>query len=182
MVQKQRGEYFHLRRRFEPTSVALVIVAKSPPISGKYFYDPDGKVSEPLFSALMKQLSIEPETKFRGLTEFQRQGWALVDATYDPVNAHDKRGRDLVIDRGYPELCSDLTRLLATRWSKVPLVLIKANVCKLLDPRLEKDGFNVLNKGRIVYFPSSGRQRDFDRQFREIVPQALRDEGLDVEP
>jgi hypothetical protein len=32
------------------------------------------------------------------------------------------------------------------------------------------DGFNVLNNGRVVYFPSHGRQRDFDRQFREIAP------------
>jgi hypothetical protein len=59
--------------------------------------------------------------------------------------------------------------LLATRWNGVPLVLIKANVCKLLEPKLNEDGFNVLNKGRIVYFPANGRQRDFDRQFREIL-------------
>ena len=178
MVQKQRSEYLYLRRKFEPTSVTLVIVAESPPTSGKYFYDPDGKVSEPLFSALMKQLGIQPKTKFEGLCEFQKRGWALIDATYDPVNAHDERGRDLVIDRDYPELCGDLKRLLATRWNGVPLVLIKANVCKLLEPKLKEDWFNVLNKGRIVYFPSNGHQRDFDRQFREIVPQTLRGDGL----
>ena len=82
-----------MRREFEPTSVTLVIVAKSPPTSGKYFYDPDGKVSEPLFNALMKQLGIQPKTKFEGLREFQKRGWVLVDATYEPVNAHDKRDR-----------------------------------------------------------------------------------------
>ena len=182
MVQKQRSEYLHLRRRFEPTSVKLVIVAELPPTSGKYFYDAGGKTSEPLFNALMKQLGIQPETKFEGLSRFQKRGWALVDATYDPVNAHDERGRDLVIDRDHPELCGDLKRLLAARWSEVPLVLVKANVCKLLEPKLKGDGFNVLNKGHIVYFPSSGRQRDFDRQFREIVPQALRGEGPNAEP
>ncbi len=52
MVQKQRSDYLSLRRAFEPMGV---IVAESPPISGKYFYDPDGEVSEPLFNALMKQ-------------------------------------------------------------------------------------------------------------------------------
>jgi hypothetical protein len=131
-----------------------------------------GRVSELLFTALMKQVGIEtPNTKFEGLSEFQKRGWALVDATYEQLNKHDKRGRDLVIDRDYPVLCGDLKRLLATRWSEVPLVLIKANVCRLLGARLEKDGFNVLNKGRGVYFPGFGRQLDFDRQFREIVPQ-----------
>jgi hypothetical protein len=178
MVQKQRGEYLSLRREFEPTTVTLVIIAESPPASGKYFYDQDGEVSEPLFQALMKQLGIQPKTKFEGLREFQKRGWVLVDATYEPVNARDKPGRDLVIVRDYQELCGDLKRLLATRWNGVPLALIKANVCKLLEPKLKEDRFNVLNKGRIVYFPSNGRQRDFDRQFHEIVPQTLRGEGL----
>ena len=44
--------------------------------------------------------------------------------------------------------------------------------------RQGENWFNVLNKGRIVYFPAAGNQRDFDRQFREIVPQTLRGEGL----
>ncbi len=183
MVQKQRRYYLDLRRKFEPSSVTLVIVAESPPTSGKYFYDPDGHVSEPLFNALMKQLGIpKPKTKCEGLSEFQKRGWALVDATYDPVNALDERGRRLVICRDYPELCDDLKRLLATRWSAVPLVLIKANVCQLLEPKLKDSGFNVLNKGRIVYFPATRHQRNFDRQFREIVPQTLRGEGLNAQP
>jgi hypothetical protein len=92
--------------------------------------------------------------------------------------SRDKPGRDLVIARDYQELCGDLKRLLATRWNGVPLALIKANVCKLLEPKLKEDEFNVLNKGRTVYFPSHGRQPDFDRQFREIVPQTPRGEGL----
>ncbi|HWX14675.1 MAG TPA: hypothetical protein VNY06_07475, partial [Methylocella sp.] len=59
LPQKQRGEYLSLRREFEPTSVRLVIVAESPPISGNYFYNPDGEVSEQLFKALMEQLGIK---------------------------------------------------------------------------------------------------------------------------
>ena len=69
MVQKQRSEYLHLRRKFEPASVTLVIVAESPPTGGKYFYDLDVKVSELLFNALMKQLGIQPKTKFEGLSK-----------------------------------------------------------------------------------------------------------------
>lgn len=46
---------------------------------------------------------------------------------------------------------------------------MKANVCKLLQHRLSKDGFNVLNAGRVVYFPSTGRQKDFQRQFEAIL-------------
>jgi hypothetical protein len=33
----------------------------------------------------MKQISFSPCTKEEGLREFQRRGWVLVDATYEPV-------------------------------------------------------------------------------------------------
>jgi hypothetical protein len=177
MMQKQRSEYLSLRRSFEPTIVTLVIVAESPPISGEYFYDPSGEVSEPLFAALMKQIGIRPKTKPDGLREFQRRGWVLVDATYEAVNARDKRYRDSVIARDYPELLNDLNRLLASGWNEIPLILIKANVCTLLGPKLKDIGFNVLNEGRIVYFPGTGHQREFEVQFRAIVPQTLRSAG-----
>jgi hypothetical protein len=45
----------------------------------------------------MKQLNIQSKTKFEGLSEFQKRGSALVDATYEPVNALVVRGRDLVM-------------------------------------------------------------------------------------
>lgn len=177
MVQKQRDEYLSMRRKFEPTTVTLVIVAESPPVGGKYFYDPTGKVSEPLFNALMKQLGpdIQRKTKIDGLREFQSRGWVLVDATYEPVNTLDKtdNDKDLVIARDYQELCGDLKRLLVGRWREIPLILIKANVCKLLEPKLTKDGFKVLNKGRTVRFPAFGNQAFFDKQFREVVQQTL---------
>src|SRR5688572_20135704 len=81
----RRNEYLSLRRRFEPETLSLVIVAESPPQSGKYFYNPDGAVTEPLFAALMKALGISPNTKASGLRTFQQRGWILVDATYEPV-------------------------------------------------------------------------------------------------
>jgi hypothetical protein len=42
-------------------------------------------------------------------------------------------------------------------------------VCRLLEPRLLQDGFNVINKGKAIHFPSSGRQKEFERQFRSAV-------------
>ena len=75
-----------------------------------------------------------------------------------------------MIDRDYPELRDDLGQLMADRCGVTPLVLLKANVCRLLEPKLRSDGFNVLNNGRVVYFPSHGWSREFDRLFREIAP------------
>jgi hypothetical protein len=71
----KRNEYLKLRSKFIPSPVKLVIVAESPPTSGLYFYNPDGKVTEPLFAAMMGQLGCEPKTKDEGLREFQQRGW-----------------------------------------------------------------------------------------------------------
>jgi hypothetical protein len=73
MLKTQRSEYLSFRRKFEPASVKLVIIAESPPANGTYFYNPTGKVTEWLFAALMKQLGSKPTTKEDGLREFQKE-------------------------------------------------------------------------------------------------------------
>ena len=60
MVQKQRSDYLSLRRAFEPMAATLVIVAELPPISGKYFYDPDGKVKTGSMCSTRAELFIFP--------------------------------------------------------------------------------------------------------------------------
>jgi hypothetical protein len=165
---RQRDEYLRLRRAFEPDEVRLVIVGESPPISGLYFYDPDGLVSEPLFSALMKRIGFVPSTKAEGLAELRQRGWLLVDATYQPVNLLSPKERDAVIEADYPLLRDDLRSLLGGH-SDTPVIVIKANVCRLVEPRLARDGFTVLNNGNAVYFPSHGQQGRFHQQFESLV-------------
>jgi hypothetical protein len=167
-----RDDYLAMRTVYEPKEPKLVIVAESPPASGKYFYNPEGSISEALFSAFMKHLGQKPTTKAEGLDHFKNQGWILVDATYTPVNAltHGP-SRDEVINEGFEQLKKDLKRLTDGR-SDTPVILIKANVCRRLEPRLKEAGFKVLNAGRIIYFPSSGRQGEFQSQFAEVVKDA----------
>jgi len=151
---RNRAEYLDLRQRYEPENTRLVIIAESPPASGKYFYDPAGSPSEPLFAALMMQLRVFPLTKEEGLREFQRRGWS----------------RNRVIERAYPLLRDDLASLMSDR--SIPIVLIKENVCRILRPKLVQDGFNVLNGERLIYFPSTSRQKEFHRQFSAILESA----------
>jgi hypothetical protein len=172
-----RNDYLALRRRFQPETINLAVVAESPPASGRYFYNPDGACTEPLFAGLMKQLRFSPAYKRNGLAEFQRRGWILVDATYEAVNKLSDADRDGVIVRDYGLLRDDLSALMPDR-SK-PVVLIKANICRLLEPKLREDGFNVLNCGRSVYFPSSGRQPDFHRQFEAILSSTREGQNFD---
>ncbi len=170
MSTRDRDYYLHLRKEYEPKNIKLVIIAESPPASGKYFYDTTGSRKEPLFAALMVQLGISPITKAAGLLDFQNRGWVLVDATYQPVDKLTKdagHDRDQVIVRDYPLLREDLVSLIPDR--STPVVLVKANVCRILGPRLLNDGFIVLNKGRDIYFPSNGRQPDFKKRFAGIL-------------
>jgi hypothetical protein len=168
----KRTEYLDLRRLYEPQGlIRLVIIAESPPASGKYFYNPTGATSESLFAALMKQIGFFPSTKEEGLREFQRRGWILVDATYEPVNKGlPNSARDKVLERDYPLLRDDLATLTPDR--SAPLVLIKANVCQILKPKLVQDGFNVLNRDDVVPFPSTGQQKKFHERFGAILRSA----------
>jgi hypothetical protein len=161
-----RNYYLSLRQVYAPKPPRLVIIAESPPASGLYFYDPKGKTTEPLFAALMRQLRLHPRSKDEGLREFQRVGWILIDATYRPINALSGTARARVIEKDYPLLKSDLEQLLCGR--SVPIILIKANVCRALEPKLKADRFNVLNNRQLIYFPASGQQKQFEHVFDEI--------------
>ena len=165
-----KTDYYHeLRDVYRPPHPRLIFIAESPPASGLYFYDPTGKVSEPLFRALMQDvLGMSPVTKAEGLRAFKKAGYLLVDSTYFPVNKHLKdkeRNNRIVAD--YSLLLADLLNVLPSKETKI--ILIKANVCRLLEPKLLSDGFNVINGGKIVPFPAFGNQT----RFREAIATVL---------
>src|SRR5712671_6652943 len=85
-LEMERADYLAFRRQYQPISPRLIIVAESPPFSGKYFYNSEGAVTEPLFSAVMQQIDVKPLSKQQGLRQLQEIGWMLVDATYEAVN------------------------------------------------------------------------------------------------
>jgi len=166
----QSSEYYHhLRAVYQPADPKVVFVAESPPVSGHYFYDPSGKVGEPLFRAMMRDvLDKSPESKAEGLQAFKERGYLLVDATYFPVNKHlSDRERDDRIIADYPLLVEDLTQVIRTEGTRI--ILIKVNICRLLEPKFVSDGFNVVNKGRIVPFPAFGNQARFRRVIAAIL-------------
>ena len=94
----------------------------------------------------------------------------LVDATYQPVRPSDATttSRNLVIVRDYPDLCADIDTVLPDRSTPFG-TLIKANVCRLLEPKLHATGFNGLNAGRVIPFPSTGHQRRFLDLFKDVA-------------
>jgi hypothetical protein len=164
-----RAEYLQFRAPYLPEDRKIVFVLESPPKSGLYFYNPQGRVSEPLFNAMMKDIvGIKPTSKDEGLREFASRGYLLIDATYTPVN-HDylsQRERNQRILDDLPVLVEELRRYVA---SDTGVVLVKANVCTLLEPVLTAHGFPILNRGRTIPFPSTGQQNRFREAVREVL-------------
>jgi hypothetical protein len=147
-VEVGLSKYAALRARYTPEHPTIIFVLESPPVSGKYFYDPDGFTTEPLFSGMMKDvLELSPKTKDAGLTQFAARNYLLLDATYTPVNISGKQSARK--KAAAAQITKDFSLLVAElrkhTHPDTQLVLVMANVRKLLDQRLKTEGFTILN-------------------------------------
>ena len=158
--------YLKLRNKYLPDTLRIIFVLESPPASGKYFYDETGLTTESLFNEMMKTLHYKPVEKKNGLEFFKNQGFFLVDSTYKPVNKMKGKEREAAILSDFDNLVDDLEVINGI---KSPLILIKANICRLLEDKLKLKGFNVLNEGIVVPFPSSGQQKRFHLEISKVL-------------
>ena len=154
-----KDDYLNMRNRYHPNNLRHIFILESPPDSGRYFYDECGKISEFLFKAMMKFINCTPTNKKEGLEYFQKCGYLLVDATYRQVNNLTDSERDKIIREDFDLLLEDLIYINPEK--KIPLILVKANICEILEPLLNDNGFNVLNNNEQVNFPSHGHQNCF---------------------
>ena len=167
-------DYHEMRRRFEPTTVRLVLLAESPPApngkgESKYFYDPTGSTSESLFEATMKALEIDCcDDKEKGLREFQRRGVLLLDVSYTPVNKYRKSNPDKyveILEDSYDDLLGRLSKLP----DGVPIVIVLKGIYDRFFHRLRNAGFNVVDEK--IRFPSHRKDRvdEFGPQLKRIA-------------
>jgi hypothetical protein len=79
-------------------------VLESPPKSGKYFYSPEGLVSEPLFSAMMKGVleikPVVPLVKTRFFFRISGSAWTVDNDPCVPAVGVESRRGDTTIERG----------------------------------------------------------------------------------
>jgi hypothetical protein len=87
-------------------------------------------------------------------------------ATYTPVNNLDNKEADAIIDRDYPLLVEDLRKHAGP---ETAIVLVKANVCTALEPKLNDAGFKVFNDGVSSRFPGTGNQGKFRTAIRKVL-------------
>jgi uracil DNA glycosylase len=164
-------DYHAMRKPFEPATVKLVMLAESPPASGKYFYNAGGSTHEALFEATMAALDIPCESKAQGLREFQRRGVLLLDMTYTPVNEiDDKAERAEAVERDYDKLVELLSKLPRG----VPVVIMLAGIYDRFANQLRRGGFNIV-KSRIP-FPTHKRERI--KEFCEKLASIAAEHGI----
>lgn len=157
-----------LRNKFHPEEIKTIFVLESPPTGGKYFYNPDGHTGEILFRAMMKILDISPKTKEEGLKAFQKKGYILVDPIYEPVDKIPDKKADTLILENYPAFLGEMKEFTKHNL-QTPIILVKANICRMLDKKLTEDGFNVLNNGLIIPFPMHYHMPDFEKKVRSLI-------------
>jgi hypothetical protein len=163
-------EYIRLRDKFTPKDLKLIFVLESPPAGPAYFYNPAGKTSELLFRAFMALLNIKPATKEEGLQYFMKQGWLIIDPIYEPVNKLPDKVADELILQNYPNFKKDLSQFAS---KETPLILVKANVLKLLENKLIEDGFNVINNKLAIPFPMHFHQREFVSRIKLLLKNTV---------
>jgi len=100
--------------------------------SGYNFYNTCGRITEKLFSGLMKALFNKlPSTKEEGLFWFRDNGYLLIDSIYIPLNnIKNKLRRNNFIYKNINSISMDLNSLGAKK-HQIKIILIKKNVYKV---------------------------------------------------
>lgn len=163
-----KTEYEKLRDRYIPEKIKVVFVLESPPAGHGYIYDPNGRVSEILFRSFMALLGKKTDTKDEGLKLLQKKGWLLTNPIYEPVNKISDKEADRKILANYSNFKKDLLKLLGNN-KKIPIILVKSNICNLLEKPLLEDGFNVLNNGVSVPFPMHYHFESFKNKIDSLL-------------
>ncbi|MGD9272114.1 MAG: hypothetical protein PVH08_13645, partial [Syntrophobacterales bacterium] len=91
-----------------------------------------------------------------------------VNATYRPVNhIRNQKERNETILSDLPDLIQDLKDSIGNSRGKI--VLVKANICRLLEEPLKAAGLNVINNATIIPFPSHGNQNTFHHTIKKLL-------------
>ncbi|MGF6408386.1 hypothetical protein [Paraburkholderia sp. MM5482-R1] len=160
--QRARQQREVAARKYLPDSVELLLVAEAPPVADdRYFYFENVASHDHLFRHVAEVLLGETPSRLskgQALEELKQRGVFLVDLKLDPID-----GSDLT---AYVDDLIERCKALKPR----RIVLIKSSVYDVAYQRLRVVGLPVVDEK--VYFPSSGRQNDFRRQFREALDAA----------
>jgi len=159
--------FIKLRQKYTPSHIKIIFVLESPPEGHGYVYDSKGHTGEVLFRALMKLINLVPGSKEEGLQNLKNSGILLLNPTYKAVNKLPEKQADQIIMSNYQNFVDDLLSFDLKK--NIPIILIKSNICRLLEEPLVRDGFNVLNDGLMIPFPVHYHQKRFNEGISKLM-------------
>lgn len=165
------NRYAEAARKYKPDRTRVLFVAEAPPNSiERYFYYEDVTEGDWLWIALMKTLygaewgrtKEERPKKEKWLNRFRGDRFQLIDAVKKPIFGSPAKQTQLIRSAA-AERISEIKEI-----NPEQVVLIKRTVHDALYADLKKAGVPVVNAHPLP-FPSSGRQKQFQDEFRGLV-------------
>lgn len=165
--------------------IKVLFIAEAPPADAtRFFYFEHVRAHDWLYLAMVRTLY--PETreltvstlryrKSRYLQRFQLDGFFLIDACSNPMpHGASASAKRRLIERSLPNLIGKARGLVS---ADTAVVLVSSTVHAVCYEPLTIGGINVVNASMIP-FPSSGRQRDFQKK----LIWTLRSANLESKP
>lgn len=157
--------YIQLRNKYIPDIIKVIFLLESPPISGNYFYNPNGKTNELLFSAMMEYIKLKPKNKEEGLIKFRECGLLIIDSILEPVNKiQNKRIRNKKIVMNIPNLINELDKYIKSNRTKI--VLVKRNINQIFLGTLSSIGYKVIDLN--IPFPDRFHRNEFLKNLNKL--------------
>ncbi len=161
---------------FAPEKTSLLFLAEAPPCSlERYFYFPNVREQDALWVELMKaiysgqfgEVGVERYRKMEWLKKFQSDGYRLIDAVKEPFcYGESSTARKKQIKSCLDDIVDEI-------WEINPkqILTIKVTVYDALYQDLRNLGLPVVKDRRLARlpFPGSGRQTEFQYQFKCLV-------------
>jgi len=172
-VAKTPEDFIALRDKYKPENINLIFLFESPLHDGGFFYDHKSLKNDVVFKPMMKLIDfkynfLNEQIKLQGLKKFKESGYFAVDSTYQPVNTFTNEGvKNNLILKNCDNLIKDLRSISADK-KQTPIIIVRANLFKLFNNKLKKEGFNVINESIIVPFMANNKEEKFHRKILEI--------------
>jgi len=167
--------YRKAREKYKPKRVKVLFIAESPPPpNGKprYFYFEQVHQHDNLFVAMVRalygadvvSLGRNSNTKIELLKRFKKDGYFLIDAVEFPLGGSPSDRKRMIL-KHVDQLIARLKRICHR---DIKIILIKANIYRLLAGELKKKGFNILNT-KPLPFPMYQHKSSFTDNLKKLL-------------